>query len=89
MTAGAVLTLGYGPSGSAGAVLKLGYGIGSFVPPQPPSVVHGTARSENPIEVHHVSLRVSGGGTARVMARKEFEALPPEQQAMLLMILAN
>lgn len=121
MTASAVLTLGYGPSGSAGGVLRLGYGsaeppaapnanvitvglggpawkmltlgygISTFVPPQPPpSVIRGGGfMSDQQIEVQHVSIRVSGSGRVTVVATKERETLSPEQQALLLMMLAN
>lgn len=34
MSAGAVLTLGYGPAGGAGRILSLGYGISPAVVPE-------------------------------------------------------
>lgn len=92
MSASAILTLGYGPSGSASHVITLGYGIGEeVVPPEVPPVLAGAPlrrprRIVPQIEVFHAAeIRVSGGGMVRVLGHKEREALPDDEVLLMLM----
>lgn len=90
MSAGAVLSLGFGPSGSAAKILRLGFGpaetieppaerplnLGGYVPPvfQPQKQ---TGRG---------AVRISGGGSVRVAGRKVLEGTTQVELAVHLMM---
>jgi hypothetical protein len=92
MSAGSILTLGLGPSGSASKVLTLGYGIGTepFVPPIAILVPRGARIPvEDAIDVRHVSVAIHGGGHVYAVVRKEREAMSPAEQAFVLISMSN
>lgn len=92
MSAGAILTLGLGPSGSASKVLTLGYGPGTepFVPPSGLFVPRGARTPvEDAIEVKHISIAIHGGGDVYVVVHKERESMSPAEQAFVLISMSN
>ena len=98
MSAGSVLTLGYGPSGSASKILRLGYGGDAVVePPEsgPVPIPIGVPlfrrpdRQEGVVEVVHAKVYVSGGGDVMVFGHKGSEQLSSAEKAYAFVMMMS